>query len=401
MALDLNDKTSNGNNLTNNNGITEVTSSLPFAQSTSAADLESTSSQFFSASDSASLSITSDLTLEGWFKFETLANNGVYTLLSKWAGDVANGLSYIIYVLVDGSGNKTINFNVSDDGTNGGTTATWSVSLSTATWYHLAVTYNAAGGSSILYLDTTAQATKTGMDTSIYNSTVDFRIGANEVTETNFFDGVVDDVRVWNDIRTATEIANNYNVELAGNEANLVAYWPFEASLGGTALTQNLSDTITLSDSLSSKAVGKSFSDSITLSDALVNAVGKILADTVTLSDAIVNGVGKVLSDTITLSDSLTQKTIGKVLEDTIALTDSIVKAFSKTLSDTVTLTDSIVRGMVKLLSDTITLSDRLPRGLWLLKGMTSSIWTLITHPSSIWTRQTPTSTTWTEQESS
>ena len=39
------------------------------------------------------------------------------------------------------------------------------------------------------------------------------------------FDGLIDEVRIWNDKRTSTEISNNYQTQLNGNEAGLVAYW--------------------------------------------------------------------------------------------------------------------------------------------------------------------------------
>ena len=38
-------------------------------------------------------------------------------------------------------------------------------------------------------------------------------------------DGVMDDIRIWDDIRTQGEIQANDDTQLNGNEANLVAYW--------------------------------------------------------------------------------------------------------------------------------------------------------------------------------
>src|SRR3990167_8668790 len=116
MALDLNDKTANGNTLTNNGGVTEVTANLPFAQSTSAADLEASSSQSFSAADSASLSITGDLTFEIWANPESLPGAGTFfTLIGKYTV-TGNKRSYLFYLNNTG-GVYTLKLNYSSDGT--------------------------------------------------------------------------------------------------------------------------------------------------------------------------------------------------------------------------------------------------------------------------------------------
>ena len=46
--------------------------------------------------------------------------------------------------------------------------------------------------------------------------------------------GEIDEVRVWNDKRTASEIADNMFLELSGNEANLVAYYKMSNGSGTT-----------------------------------------------------------------------------------------------------------------------------------------------------------------------
>lgn len=46
--------------------------------------------------------------------------------------------------------------------------------------------------------------------------------------------GEIDEVRVWNDKRTASEIADNMFLELTGNEANLVAYYKMSNGSGTT-----------------------------------------------------------------------------------------------------------------------------------------------------------------------
>ena len=69
MALDLEDKTTNNNDLTNSGGA--ETADTPFAQSTGAVDLESLEIDLLYTADSASLSITSDITIEAWVNLES------------------------------------------------------------------------------------------------------------------------------------------------------------------------------------------------------------------------------------------------------------------------------------------------------------------------------------------
>lgn len=48
------------------------------------------------------------------------------------------------------------------------------------------------------------------------------------------FGGSMDDVRIWNVARSQSQIQNNMNVELNGNEAGLVAYYTFNQGTAGS-----------------------------------------------------------------------------------------------------------------------------------------------------------------------
>ena len=168
MAIDLNDKTANGNTLTNN-GAAEVSTSLPFAQSSTAVDLENADSDNLSAVDSVSLSVTGNLTLEGWFKFESLPSGGnrMY-LLGKNGAAADRGYRFALF---DNAGTNEMEISISGDGT--ATTVkvvTWVASVDT--WYHLAVVYTAAAGTADFYVNGVAQgAQQSGLPTSIFDST--------------------------------------------------------------------------------------------------------------------------------------------------------------------------------------------------------------------------------------
>lgn len=184
-------------------------------------DLESSSSQYAAANDHASLDITGNLTIEAWVKFESFSSNTM-TIVGKY--HTASGQqSYLFFY--DGVGN-TINLGISSNGSNANFgTVSWTPTL--GQWYHLAVVYT-TGGTADFYVNSVQQGTQqTGINTSIFNSTEKVGIGAVGINGGvgGYFDGKIDDVRIWSTNRSQAQIAANYRTELVGNETNLNAYW--------------------------------------------------------------------------------------------------------------------------------------------------------------------------------
>ena len=73
----------------------------------------------------------------------------------------------------------------------------------------------------------------------------DFEIGRSLLDGTgSYFQGSIDDVRIWNKARTQTEIQADLNRELTGNETGLVGYWNFNSITNNTVqdLTSNHND---------------------------------------------------------------------------------------------------------------------------------------------------------------
>ena len=241
MALDLTDQTANGNNLTNVNICTDVTSNLPFAQSSHAAGLASASSQYLYAGDSASLSITGDLTFELLVKFTSLPTGGNAWFFSKSRDDGVNDRSYYFGITDVGSGNFNLRFIISPNGqySAGDDEVVLWTAPSTGVWYHLAVTWKASTKAVKFYLNGSQQgsdqATTAG---AILDNALPMSIGCTNAggTPAGFLDGIVDEARIWNVVRTITEINDNKLNELTGLETGLNAYWPFETlgvTLGG------------------------------------------------------------------------------------------------------------------------------------------------------------------------
>ncbi|TSC84283.1 MAG: hypothetical protein G01um101413_578 [Parcubacteria group bacterium Gr01-1014_13] len=95
-------------------------------------------------------------------------------------------------------------------------------------WYHVAATWGSAGIK--MYVDGALQTSTHANTSSSMNNAQDFYIGTRATAPTNAntsFDGKLDDVRIWNTARTITEIQNNKDQELNGDESGLYFYWKF------------------------------------------------------------------------------------------------------------------------------------------------------------------------------
>ncbi|EDN70577.1 conserved hypothetical protein [Beggiatoa sp. PS] len=112
-------------------------------------------------------------------------------------------------------------------------------------WHHLAVTVD-RDGEAIAYQDgvfktsTTSTNSFMGGDIDDVNSGFGLKIaqdGTGNFLGTKFL-GQIDEVRVWNTVRTQEQIQANMNTTLQGNEAGLVAYYPLDKGIGTHIIDQ-------------------------------------------------------------------------------------------------------------------------------------------------------------------
>ncbi|MCH6575596.1 MAG: T9SS type A sorting domain-containing protein, partial [Bacteroidetes bacterium] len=117
-------------------------------------------------------------------------------------------------------------------------------SITAGEWNHISLTYNKdAGGTDEikLYLNGTQSATgdyATAISTNNNNLLLGDMVGLL---------GKMDEIRIWNDVRTQQEIRENmHRIVTPGSETNLVAYWKLNESSGTSAPDSKGSNTGTL-----------------------------------------------------------------------------------------------------------------------------------------------------------
>lgn len=159
-----------------------------------------------------------NVTIEFWMKWNGITDNGfsngVKTLLvngHEGSGGYSLrmlGSDSTLYVLFGGVGYLYTDYKVIPD-----------------TWTHIAVT----GTSSNVwtYYVNGDSIASTVINNNPPYSWHKFNIGA-DYFGTAPFDGTIDDVRIWETVRTEAEIEQDMNTCMTGNETDLVAYFSFE-----------------------------------------------------------------------------------------------------------------------------------------------------------------------------
>ncbi len=109
--------------------------------------------------------------------------------------------------------------------------------LEAGVWYHLVGTFN--GREMKAYKNGKLITSKIIPIGSIEYNQDQITI-AKHATNSAFFNGTIDEVRIWDDVRTESEIKTNMYKELMGNEDNLVLYYKMSDG-SGSSLTNNKS----------------------------------------------------------------------------------------------------------------------------------------------------------------
>jgi hypothetical protein len=166
-------------------------------------------------------------TMECWVKFSSLA--GSQEILSK--SMAGQGIELLLFggnlaaYYMNGSATSYITYPTAN--------------LVTGRWYHIATAWDGIKENIKLYVNGTSVGTLTHIGdvtaTGISNTASSFKIGQWSDVENRELFGTVDEVRIWNVNRTATQIKQNMYT-IAPNTTGLVAYYKADEGSGTTLI---------------------------------------------------------------------------------------------------------------------------------------------------------------------
>lgn len=195
-------------------------------------DLESGSNQYAAVADvsQTGLDLSGDFTFECWVNFESLpSSTSSMMLISKDNASTQRSYEFFLY---NSSGTYQLHTIMWQTGAASYDQVSVDWTPSVGVWYHLAVTCdvsNAVATEFEFFVNGSSIGNGTTVNdggvTEINNSSAEFAIGRRG--DGLYYDGLIDEVRVWNDIRTSIEIVSNKDKQLVGDETGLVGYWKF------------------------------------------------------------------------------------------------------------------------------------------------------------------------------
>ena len=176
------------------------------------------------------------LTIECWFKTTDTSNQkSAGGLISQWgtynsttSPNIGWVTRYKLHMLANGR------LDIWLETVGGWGQAITPLSYNDALWHHIAVSYNSSNGAIAMYIDgvlvNSVTHTYPGVlkDFGLWNAPIvigsDYG-GLYQNQTDRQFRGLLSDIRVWNVVRSASEISANYRQRLIGTETGLVGYW--------------------------------------------------------------------------------------------------------------------------------------------------------------------------------
>jgi len=208
---------------------------------------QSVNSQYIDVTTGSSLnSLTQHATWEMWIKPGSISDNpGRSILLARWGNGSSRSWQFSLFNIGTDNYIAALFYDPVDPNNLYTQEAFLQYNFTPNTWYHVAWVYDGTGGTNSdrlkLYLNGVLQTIvlngdpnlKTIVSSLVIPSSESVRIGASALGQ--YYNGVIDDVKIWNTSRSTQEIFDNYNKELIGSEIGLVGYWKLNEGTGTMA----------------------------------------------------------------------------------------------------------------------------------------------------------------------
>jgi hypothetical protein len=158
---------------------------------------------------------TSSVGVEAWIRINQFDN--------AWQTIISKGNSWALQRF---NTTNQLNFEVAGVGN---VTSSNLININDGQWHHVAGMYS--GSSLDLYIDGELAGSAAAAG-SITTNDAEVWIGGNQLVGGRQFNGLVDEVRIWNTARTTQQIRESMNLTLNGSESGLVAYFQMNEGNG-------------------------------------------------------------------------------------------------------------------------------------------------------------------------
>jgi hypothetical protein len=224
-----------------------MTSNVLLSQS--AVKLNGTS-QYIRSTNNSSIRLTR-FTLECWFYIDgvsltTSTGSGGVTaipLITRGRGEAEQAAKDVNYFLGIRPTDSVLVADFENNTNSGNHPVAGVTKVKKNQWQHAAVTYD--GTTWRLYLngvlDRTLTVSRTPQSASTQNLAFGSSLNSTNTAE-GFFNGKIDEIRIWNAARTATQISSNYNLEVLSG-TGLVGRWSLNENSGIVAVNTGTGGT--------------------------------------------------------------------------------------------------------------------------------------------------------------
>jgi Concanavalin A-like lectin/glucanases superfamily len=199
--------------------------------------------------------VADDFTLEAWIQTtSSRSGNGAFYSRSVFDADVVGGSNvddFTAGVLADRFAFAVGNPDTTVEGT---------TLVTTGEWVHVAVTRQASTGQLQLFVNGLLDGSTIAPNQNPLAAPMSISFGG--VALVRNYIGLMDEVRIWNVVRSAEQLASSLRVRLSGSEPGLVGYYPFEDR--GPTQTADLSTS-----AAHAEVVGANYATSSALCPAL------------------------------------------------------------------------------------------------------------------------------------